>query len=1453
MAAVLFAPTLSTEGSSAARLWVAAVCRALRDIGHAVTLLPSAPPSAAVEETLGELGVSLLPPAVQQQGPDAVRLAPRLHARRIVTHARDTAADWTLVQGAELVDAVARGGALARTLWAVPLDAPYRTELLDERLLDRLEGIGAGVHRLLVVSEGQRAVFEALHAGLASRVGLLPTLSPGAPAAAFAPGADLEIDLDFFTAASLPSLSAYQERTRALRHVPRVLLTGEPEAPTAEDPRWIRLAGRQLGAVPGGAPAAYGLVPTTADPAGRATAIEHYLHRGIRPVALREPDEARPEHDHPGLTVLSSSADLVVPAEEREAAGRPDPSPLSDAPSPRLPAWFPHPRAHAPLSPAPGRPLRVVLAGSDFKFAGDLIRGLAAHPDVDLRIDVFKHHNHPQPEISRPYLEWADVVIAEFAVRNAIWYSQHLRPDQKLIVRLHGFELLSTFIDDLRVDRCSAILVPSEAYREQALAMKGWPAAVVRAMPNSVDRDDLYREKLPDARFHLGLAGYVPILKRPERALDLLRLLREQDPRYVLHLRGNNPFDYSYEWAKAGHQDAYRLFYERIGADPLLRDGVSFEPFAPDMGNWLRRIGWMLSPSVRETFHMAGVEGAASGAVPLVWDRAGAREIFGDEWTFEDTESIASFVLEANRSEAGYAAVAARAATVADPYETHVVLDRWVELLRELTAGADAAPVPAVEDEFLADVQDALRDGSYIRALEALDANSSLAAASAGPLKDAEMWVRGVAALDSRRFGLLLPGPRARHAAEGAPLTVRSVGQSSTRLALDGLERWTIDLAPHAFTDPRDAPLDPVADDIQPDRGMAVSDLGGPARADRWVEAHAGRIAAEARRTGRTRLLACGPWWVALPAALAADRLGLTATWIVTDPADVARAERALAAPDSDEPLDHVVLRAFAGMDGIVDETGLLSGSPLAAELSLAATPTAAPAAGAPVSRPWARLDYPGRPAAVQRDPADLHVLLAGGQDLADAWAAAGARVTRLSPADLTAPVAPSTDLVVLDLALLEDPAWEPGLTGADATAHAALGRVVAGARSLGARSVALGHRAGERFDEVLPLLRRHDVVTTPTPALAAPLLTGAPTVVERVLPVAAVEVWPADLLRWAGLSVPLEAPAASAPATARAAALDAPEEPAAQAGPRDGDNVPVPVEGVSVVLATHRGADRIQGMLDSLAGQSLPSHLLELVVVENGGSPDSEAAVSRFAAQTGIPTIYRFLAEPGVGGARNVGIAAASREYVTFVDDDDLLDPDYLLSMWLSASPTDVVFGTMHDLGPDGTRDEQTHTARRLAALRGGRRLLGRHGGALSMNACKLIPRDVAVDCRYPEDLSSGEDVVFMAQLLGRGLHLSPAAPMPKAAYLRVLRPASVSRRDLTFDFAVRERLAVLRHLRTVSATLTDPHDLGSIRLLMRGQAGFVSRYRAAHPDEHDRVDSAIIEAGLEDVAELR
>src|SRR5699024_4386266 len=219
-----------------------------------------------------------------------------------------------------------------------------------------------------------------------------------------------------------------------------------------------------------------------------------------------------------------------------------------------------------------------------------------------------------------------------------------------LIVHLHGFELLSDWITELDIDNVSAVVVASEFYRQKAHELRGWPLDKISVIPNSVNHFDFERPKHDDARFHLGLVGMVPILKRPDRALDLLENLLEVDPRYTLHIRGHAPWDCAWEWKKAARQDAYRSFYARVGQRPDLLRAIAFEPFAPDMANWLRKIGWILSPSSRETFHLAAIEGATSGAVPLAWERDGARDIIGDEWTFSSTADICDFVTANNAS-----------------------------------------------------------------------------------------------------------------------------------------------------------------------------------------------------------------------------------------------------------------------------------------------------------------------------------------------------------------------------------------------------------------------------------------------------------------------------------------------------------------------------------------------------------------------------------------------------------------------------------------------------------------------------------------------------------------------------------------------------------------------------------------------------------------------------------
>lgn len=324
---------------------------------------------------------------------------------------------------------------------------------------------------------------------------------------------------------------------------------------------------------------------------------------------------------------------------------------------------------------------RVVVAGHDFKFAADLLETMRQRDDIELRIDKWQRLAVHDEKQSRRAAEWADTVICEWAGPNAVFYAKHLPAHARLIVRFHGFEIRGNWIKDLDPRRVDAFVFVSDFYRKQVLHTLGWPEHNTTVIPNTIDAADLDRPKLPGAQFHIGLAGYVPFLKRPDRAVDLLRLLLREDDRYHLHLRGRLPWQYQWEWRKPAGQDAYREFFRSVADDPQLRAHVIFEPFSPDMGNWFRRIGWMTSPSSRETFHLAPVEGMASGAPALVWDRDGATEIFGGEYVRSSTEELAEIVL-AHREESAWQALGAASKQRVDQYDLMHARARWLDILQ---------------------------------------------------------------------------------------------------------------------------------------------------------------------------------------------------------------------------------------------------------------------------------------------------------------------------------------------------------------------------------------------------------------------------------------------------------------------------------------------------------------------------------------------------------------------------------------------------------------------------------------------------------------------------------------------------------------------------------------------------------------------------------------------------
>jgi glycosyltransferase involved in cell wall biosynthesis len=96
-----------------------------------------------------------------------------------------------------------------------------------------------------------------------------------------------------------------------------------------------------------------------------------------------------------------------------------------------------------------------------------------------------------------------------------------------------------------------------------------------------------------------------------------------------------------------------------------------------------------------------------------------------------------------------------------------------------------------------------------------------------------------------------------------------------------------------------------------------------------------------------------------------------------------------------------------------------------------------------------------------------------------------------------------------------------------------------------------------------------------------------------------------------------------------------------------------------SVIICTHNPrSDYFARVLDGLRNQTLPLHKLELLIVDNA----SQVPLASSCDISWHPTARHVLErELGIAYARRRGIQEASAELIVFVDDDNVLDENYL------------------------------------------------------------------------------------------------------------------------------------------------------------------------------------------------
>lgn len=693
-------------------IWLLSMAEALSGTNSHVTLLlkSNVNRSGFLDRISNLTNVEIVQPFADPSGQSEPELAPRAAAQRLAQIDKDINSDIVICRGSKVCAHVANSDRLSDKSWLYMTDIPHPVQQISDDRLNQIRSIVRSSKRMFAQTRDAQSYLEAIAPEACGKTLILNPMIPD-EYYRFETPASTEDGVSLVYSGKF----AKDWRTLEMCDLPLILsAAGMPCSLTMigdkfqNDPSdktwslrmrdsiqnsgidWLGGMSRDAAALAvSGHDISLSWRTKTMDGSFEiSTKVLESAAMGVPPLINRT--EAHEEifgTDYPLFLDNDDSRDVIsvitkmgsVPAVLREQVRAAVGEYSISASAARLEAYFRRTEADYSAVPRQKKKTRVLLAGHDFKFAGELVELLSIRDDIELKFDHWASlHNHDLIH-SQDMVEWADVIICEWAGPNAVWYSNNKRKRQKLIVRLHMFELRGPWLSNIDVDSIDTLFCVSDLYEQRVRDTEGWESVNIRVIPNAVDSTDLLRPKYKDSQFRLGMVGIVPIRKRLDRAVDLMRGLLEKDNRYTLHVRGRMPWEYSYEWNKPTQQLAYRQIFSEIGADQRLMDSIVFEPFGADMGSWLRKIGFLLSPSSDESFHLAPAEGMASGAIPVFWPRPGVEGIFGNRWKISDTNAAVDFVHSLANDPFEREIEGAAAVEFSGRFETVTVAASWLD------------------------------------------------------------------------------------------------------------------------------------------------------------------------------------------------------------------------------------------------------------------------------------------------------------------------------------------------------------------------------------------------------------------------------------------------------------------------------------------------------------------------------------------------------------------------------------------------------------------------------------------------------------------------------------------------------------------------------------------------------------------------------------------------------
>ncbi|HET7371375.1 MAG TPA: glycosyltransferase family A protein, partial [Gammaproteobacteria bacterium] len=112
----------------------------------------------------------------------------------------------------------------------------------------------------------------------------------------------------------------------------------------------------------------------------------------------------------------------------------------------------------------------------------------------------------------------------------------------------------------------------------------------------------------------------------------------------------------------------------------------------------------------------------------------------------------------------------------------------------------------------------------------------------------------------------------------------------------------------------------------------------------------------------------------------------------------------------------------------------------------------------------------------------------------------------------------------------------------------------------------------------------------------------------------------------------------------------------------------------ISVVITTYNRAAMLDDALASVAASHADDRrTVEVLVIDNNSADNTAEVVAARQPEFPFPLFYFMEPRQGLSYARNRGISEAEGKYLVFMDDDQILDPQYLRTVPVAFEESDA------------------------------------------------------------------------------------------------------------------------------------------------------------------------------------